>query len=156
MWEGTDCLNAALSSVMTSLQVMVASARSVGWGRNEKLKFLYLIPYPSALMCSMQTQVSDTDWFTPLTRLSIHTADNFLLTLLFLMSVSILSGCPIINICSCLQDMKLSWIGLMAFRPYTGFHYSKLPNYLSYDCGNFSNISGMGWAGSLTWTIWYR
>jgi len=61
IFGGTDCLKAALSSVMTSLQVMVASARSVGWGRNEKLKFLYLIPYPRSLMWSMQTQVSDTD-----------------------------------------------------------------------------------------------
>ena len=30
--EGTDCLKAALSSAVTSLQVMVASARSVSRG----------------------------------------------------------------------------------------------------------------------------
>jgi hypothetical protein len=30
--EGTDGLNVALSSVMTSIWVRVASARSVGWG----------------------------------------------------------------------------------------------------------------------------
>jgi hypothetical protein len=58
--EGTDCLNAALSSDVTSLQVMVASARSLGWGSNEKLTLLYLEPYPSALMYSMQTHVSLT------------------------------------------------------------------------------------------------
>jgi hypothetical protein len=40
---------------------MVASARSVQWGRDEKLTFLYLIPCPIALMCSMETQVSDID-----------------------------------------------------------------------------------------------
>jgi hypothetical protein len=46
---------------MTSQQVTVACARRVGWGRNEILISLYLIPCPSALMCSMQTQVSDID-----------------------------------------------------------------------------------------------
>jgi len=30
--EGTDSLKAALSNVMTSLQVMVVSVRSVSWG----------------------------------------------------------------------------------------------------------------------------
>jgi len=35
MFEGTDRLNAALSSGMMSQLVMVASARSVGWGSNE-------------------------------------------------------------------------------------------------------------------------
>jgi len=44
----------------------------------------------------------------------------------------------------------------MAFHPYTGFHYSELLNYLSYHCGNFSNISGMGLGGSLPWMIWCR
>jgi len=34
MFEGTDRLNAALISGVTSLRVMVASARSVGWGSN--------------------------------------------------------------------------------------------------------------------------
>ena len=33
--EGTDFLNSALQSDMTSLQVMVVSARSVGWGSNK-------------------------------------------------------------------------------------------------------------------------
>jgi hypothetical protein len=59
--ESIDCLKAALSIGMTSLQVMVASARSVAWGTNEKLTLLYLIPYPIALMCSVQTQDSDID-----------------------------------------------------------------------------------------------
>ena len=95
-------------------------------------------------------------WFTPLTRLSIYTTDNCLLPLLFLTSLSILSCCPVINICSFLQDMKLSWIGPMTFHPYTGFHYSVLLNYLSYDCSNFSNISGMECSGSLPWMIWCR
>jgi hypothetical protein len=42
--EGTDCLMAALSSGMTSRQLMVASARSVSWGSNEAVTSLYLIP----------------------------------------------------------------------------------------------------------------
>jgi len=33
--ESTDHLKVALSSGMTSLQVMVSSARSVDWGRNK-------------------------------------------------------------------------------------------------------------------------
>jgi hypothetical protein len=41
--EGTDCLKAALNSNMTSHQVMVASARSVGWGMNEKLSVSFTL-----------------------------------------------------------------------------------------------------------------
>jgi hypothetical protein len=89
-------------------------------------------------------------------QLSIHTADNCLLPLLFLRSLSILSCSPIINICNCLQDMNLCWIGPMAYHAHTGFHYSKLCTYLPYDCGKLSNISGMGLGGSLSWRIWYR
>ena len=74
---------------------------------------------------------------------------NCLLPLLFLRSLSILSGCHIAKISICLQDMKLWWIGPMAYHPQIGFHYSKLLTHLPYDCGNFSNISGMGWCGSL-------
>ena len=48
------------SSGSTSLWVMVTSARSVGWGRNEELTLLYLVPWPSALMCSMETRGSET------------------------------------------------------------------------------------------------
>jgi len=73
--------------------------------------------------------------------------ENCLLPLLFLRSQSILSRCPIIHIHICLQDMNLSWIAPVAFHPHTGFHYSKLLTYLSYDYCSFSNISGMGWVG---------
>ena len=52
-------MNAALSS-LTSLRVMDASARRVGWGSNKALTLLHLIPYPSAHMYSMQTEVSAT------------------------------------------------------------------------------------------------
>jgi len=41
--EGTDCLKVVLSSGMTSLEVMVATARSVGWGSNEAVTLLYLV-----------------------------------------------------------------------------------------------------------------
>ena len=57
IWEGSDCLKAALSSCVTSQQLMVAHARIVGWGRNGVM-FIHLVYYPNALMYSMQTQVS--------------------------------------------------------------------------------------------------
>jgi len=38
----------------------VAPPISVDWGRNEALTLLYLVPWPIALMCSMQTQHSET------------------------------------------------------------------------------------------------
>jgi len=58
--DGTDHLNATLNIGMTSLQLMVGSARSVGWGSNEAVILLYLVPYLGAHMYSMQTQGSET------------------------------------------------------------------------------------------------
>jgi hypothetical protein len=58
--EGTDCVNTVLKSHMTVLCVIVASARSVGMGSNEELTLLYLVSWPSALMCSMETEGSET------------------------------------------------------------------------------------------------
>jgi len=58
--EGTDRLNAALSSGVTSLYVLIASASSVGWGSSEAVTLLYLVHYPSPHMYSMQTQGSET------------------------------------------------------------------------------------------------
>jgi hypothetical protein len=78
MCEGTECLNAALSSGMTNQQVVVVHARSVGWGSNEAMTLLYLVPYQSALLYSMQTQVSEYSLSTPLTRISIDVADRYL------------------------------------------------------------------------------
>jgi len=37
--EGTACLNSALKSDMTSVHVMVSSARSVDWGSNEAVTY---------------------------------------------------------------------------------------------------------------------
>jgi len=37
----------------------------------------------------------------------------------------------------------------MAYHPRTGLHYSSLLTYLSRDYGSFSNISGMGFFGSV-------
>ena len=56
--EGTDCLNAALSSGMTSLYVLIASASGVGWGSNEAVTLLYLIPYPVPIctVCNHKVQ----------------------------------------------------------------------------------------------------
>jgi hypothetical protein len=34
-FEGTDCLNSALQCDMTSLKLMIASARIFGWGSND-------------------------------------------------------------------------------------------------------------------------
>jgi len=59
IWEGSDCLKAALSIGVTSQQLIVAHARIVGWGSNGVM-FIHLVPYPSAHMYSMQTQVSIT------------------------------------------------------------------------------------------------
>jgi hypothetical protein len=41
--EGTDYLNSALQSGMTSLKVMIVSARSVDWGSNKAVTLLYLV-----------------------------------------------------------------------------------------------------------------
>jgi hypothetical protein len=56
--EVTDRLKAALRSGMTSLQVMVASARSICWGRNKAVTLLYLVPWPSSLTYRVKTQDS--------------------------------------------------------------------------------------------------
>jgi len=49
IWEHTDCLKAALQSDMTSVQFMVASARSVDCGQIEAVALLYLVPWPRTL-----------------------------------------------------------------------------------------------------------
>jgi hypothetical protein len=75
---------------------MVASARSVGWGSNEVLTLLYLIG--QVLWCAVGKQnFQKHSCFMPLIGLSIHKADNSVLPVLFVRSLSILSGCPIIN-----------------------------------------------------------
>ena len=45
--EGTDSLKAALGSGVTSLQVVVVSARSVSRGSDEAVSLLYVVPWPS-------------------------------------------------------------------------------------------------------------
>jgi hypothetical protein len=71
MCEGTDNLNSALSSAVTSLWVRVASARNVGWGRNEAVTFLFRT-FPK---CSdkpyANTSFSNIIDNTPLTSISI-------------------------------------------------------------------------------------
>ena len=54
--EGTDCLKAALSSGMTSVQVMVVLARSVSCGNNEAVTLLYLVPWPNCPTYRAKTQ----------------------------------------------------------------------------------------------------
>jgi len=56
--EGSDRLNAAIRSGMTSVQVIVASAASVGWGSNKAVILLYLVTWPSTLRCRVKKQDS--------------------------------------------------------------------------------------------------
>ena len=54
--EGTDCLKAALSSGVTSLQVVVVSARSVSRGSNEAVTLLCLVSSASSPTYRVKTQ----------------------------------------------------------------------------------------------------
>jgi len=56
--EGADCLKAALSSGMTSLQVVVVSARSVSRGSIEVMTLLYLVSSLSSPTYRVKTQDS--------------------------------------------------------------------------------------------------
>jgi hypothetical protein len=93
-------------------------------------------------------QIKDTNLetlqFSQPTRIHIDVADSSVLPLLFVSSLSILSGCCIINIHSCHhQNGKLSCVGQMEYHPHTRIHYPKRLTYLSYDYGIFIYISGM-------------
>jgi len=44
-FEGTDCMKSAIRSDMTSLKVMIASERLVGWGSNKAVTLLYLVTW---------------------------------------------------------------------------------------------------------------
>ena len=133
---------------MARLPVMVASARSVSRGSNEAMTLLYHVP------CLKHSDIQSENtrfimlWLSPLTRINIDIADSSLLPLLFLKSLSILSGYPAINVCNCHQDRSLSRVGPMRYHPHTGFHYSKVLTYLSHDYVIFINISGMDLDGS--------
>ena len=132
---------------MTGLLVIVAPARSVSRGSNEAMTLLYLVPCPSTLTYSENTSF-EVLWLSPLTRIHVTIADSYVLPLLFLKSLSILSGCPVINIHSCHQDRRLSWVGPMEYHPHTGFHYSKVLSCMFHDYVSFINISGMYLDGS--------
>ena len=93
---------------------------------------------------------------SPLTRIDIDVADSSVLSVMFLRSLCIFSGCPIINIHSCHQDWKLSWVVPMEYCPRTGSHYSKLLTYLCHDCSSFSNISGLDLGGKCLTSIQIR
>ena len=56
IFEGTDCLKAALSSGVTSLQVVVVSARSVSRGSNEAVTLLCLVSSPSTPTYRVETR----------------------------------------------------------------------------------------------------
>jgi hypothetical protein len=57
--EGTDHLKAALRSGVTSLNVMFASARSVGCGLSKAVTLLYLVTWTSSPTHRVKTQDSD-------------------------------------------------------------------------------------------------
>ena len=63
-------------------------------------------------------------YISPLPRIYMDVADRTVLPLLFLKSLCILSFCPIVNIRSCHQDRKLSWVGPVEYHRHSGFHYS--------------------------------
>jgi hypothetical protein len=54
--EGTDRLNAALQSGMSSLRDVVASARTFGWWINKAVTLLYLVNWPSPPTYRVKTQ----------------------------------------------------------------------------------------------------
>jgi hypothetical protein len=109
---------------MTSQLVSVASTRRVGWGgmNTGHLRISYLIQVLQCTVCNHKFQKYYR--FTQLTVVYIHTADNTLLPLLFLRSDIILSGFPIIILCSCQQEGKLSCIRPKAYNPQTRLRYS--------------------------------
>jgi len=55
--EGTDCLSSALQSDVTSLQVMVASARFVDWGSNKAVTYWVLLLQTAYLSVSWLWQL---------------------------------------------------------------------------------------------------
>ena len=141
--EGTDCLSTALSSGMTSLLVKGCFCEKC----ELKEQWSSDIPLSCTISKCTDMQYANTSFrniiYAPHWSYSPFTQkDNTLLPLLFLRSLSIVSGCHIINIRCCHLDRKL-WIIPMAFHPHTEFRYSKLLTYLSYDYGSFSNIPGM-------------
>jgi len=54
--QSADCMKPALQSSISSLQVMVAAARRVGWGINKAVTWLYLVPWSSSLTYRLKTQ----------------------------------------------------------------------------------------------------
>ena len=56
IFEGADCLKAALSCGVTSLKVVVVSARSVRRGINEAVTLLCLVSSPSTPTYRLKTQ----------------------------------------------------------------------------------------------------
>jgi hypothetical protein len=97
--------------------------------------------------CDIQNENTGfkTSSLSPLTTIHIDLADSSVLPLLFLRSLSILSGCPITNTHSCNEDRKLSWVGPMEYRPHTGFHYCILLIYLACDIAALSVFEAKIW-----------
>jgi hypothetical protein len=90
--------------------------------------------------CDIQTEDArfKTLRLSPLPKIHIDIADSSVLPLVFLKSLSILSGCPIFNIYSCHQYRKLCWVGLIEYHPHTRFHYCKLLTSLCHDSSSLA------------------
>ena len=88
---------------------------------------LYRVPYPSAVMCNMGTQSSAT-FLSNATDQNLHRWSRKLCASFTVPQVSehFVRLSYIINICVVHQDIKLQYIGPMAYHPPTRFHYSKL------------------------------
>jgi len=86
-------------------------------GEHVAVTFLYLVPCSSCLTYIVKKTRFETLCSTPLTGICSDTAVRSLLAFLFHRSLS----SPVINICSCFQDLKLSWIGPKEYHPHIGF-----------------------------------
>jgi hypothetical protein len=154
--EYTDHLTATLSSGITSLQVMVTCKRcELGEQWNSSIAVSCTLTKHSDIRT--ENRSFDTLWLSPLTIISIDITNISLLPLLFLWSLSILAGCPVINTCSCHQDLKLFWMGPMAYDYILAFMIQNLWHICFMIMEVFSNISGMYlWLGYREVFKWLR
>jgi len=104
--EGSECLKAALSSGISGLQVIFASATSVGWGEQWSSDIAVSRVLSKCSDIHSENTRFETLWLSPMTRISSNEAGSSLLPLVILKDLSILLGCPIFTVSSCHQDRK--------------------------------------------------
>ena len=143
------CLKAALSSGVTSLQVVVSSARSVSRGSNEAVSLLYLVSSPSSPTCRVKTQdlkrYVSHHW--PVSPVTQQLGLWFLYCFSHLWALLLLTYVVASRIWSCHE------LDCMEYLPLTGFCYSKLLTYLCHDYSRFINNSGINLNGSVLWQV---